>query len=316
MSNNVPYRQVVVNTHAFAIMAHDHFDLCESLIRLVEHPRAFVVLHLNVDNGAEVIEKHPLLGSARLIPRTEVHWGQYDLLKVQLNLLHAAVEEGCDYVHLISGKDLPLRPVDEIMDYVDARDGTEFLAINPPKRAAEIKPRVSRYWSERLLDGKVTAGPRGVAMRAAQQASVSVQGRLGVDRTRRWGREAQTGAAWFSVTSQLARHFVNRIDWANHHLRKTFVPEEFFWATMACDSPRREYLEPESPPYYANLRHIRWPEGERGHPHTWRMADLPELAASPNMFARKFDPSVDAEVVAEVVRLAEGKGRAEVTSRS
>jgi hypothetical protein len=285
-------------------MAHDHFTLTESLVRLLEHPRTFVVLHLNVDNVAEVIEQHPVLASARLIPRIDVRWGQYSLLKVQLNLLQAALEEGFDYVHLISGKDLPLRPVEDIMDFIDAHDGTEFLAINPPKRATEVRPRVGRYWSERLLEGKVMGGPRGMALRAMQKASVSLQGGVGIDRTRRWGHEIQTGEAWCSVTSALARHFVDHMEWADHHLRKTFVPEEFFWATMACDSPRREYVEREAPPYYANLRHISWQEGAPGHPHIWRMADLPELAASPNMFARKFDPSVDSEVVEEVIRMA------------
>lgn len=288
-------------------MAHDHFAMTESLMDLVDHPRAFPVLHLNVGNIPEVLERHPRLADARLIPRIEVRWGQYSLLAVQLNLLRAALEEGFDYIHLLSGKDLPLRPVSDIIDFVDARDGTEFIAVNPRRRTEQVRSRVGRYWSERLLAGKVRPGPRGVAMRAAQQASVGLQGVARVDRTRSWGREVQTGATWFSITADLARHFVDHAEWAQRHLRHTFVPEEFFYATLAVDSPRRAYLDDDSSAWYSNLRHISWREGGRGHPHTWCMADLPELASSPNMFGRKFDPSHDPDIVAEVMRMARGE---------
>ncbi|CAN5462904.1 beta-1,6-N-acetylglucosaminyltransferase [soil metagenome] len=292
------------NRHIFAIMAHDQFELTESLIELLAHPRAASVLHLNVDNLAGVLHRHPTLDRAHLIPRVRVQWGAYSLLTVQLRLLRAALDAGCDYVHLLSGKDLPLAPVSDILDFVDSSDGTEFIHINPPAHTDQVIERVSRYWSAGLLRGKVDRGPRGAALRVPQRGFVTAQGMLGVDRSRQWGRTVHSGSTWFTVTAELAQHFVDHEGWADQHLRKTFVPEEFFYATMAIHSARRSHIDPGVSDHFANLRHIRWNPGSRGHPHTWRMEDLPELASSPNMFARKFDLTVDRDVVDAVVEMA------------
>ncbi len=293
-----------MNRHAFAIMAHDQFELTESLIKLLAHPRAASVLHLNVDNVAGVLHRHPTLARAQLIPRVRVQWGAYSLLTVQLRLLRAALDAGCDYVHLLSGKDLPLAPVSDILDFVDSSDGTEFIHINASAHTDQVSERVSRYWSARLLRGKVERGPWGAALRAPQRGLVTAQGLLGVNRSLQWGRTVSSGSTWFTVTAELAQHFVDHETWANQHLRKTFVPEEFFYATMAMHSARRSHIDPGVSDYDANLRHIRWRPRNRGHPHTWRMKDWPELASSPNMFARKFDLTVDRDIVNAVVERA------------
>lgn len=290
--------------HAFAIMAHDQFDVLDKLVALLEHPRADVLLHLNIDDVGGVIQRHPSLEAARLVSRVRVQWGTYSLMEAQENLLKAALELGCDYVHLLSGKDLPLRPVSQIIDFMDRHVGTEFVALNPPEAATKVAGRVGRYYSDRLLAGKNAGGSRGIVLRAAQQGSLRAQGLCGVDRLRTWDRPLRSGSTWFSVTSELATYFVEHAGWADAHLKRTFVPEEFFYATMAASSPVKNNVWGGAIDQPPNLRHIKWRVGNRGHPHVWTMADLPELSTSDSMFARKFDQNVDAEVIASVIKLA------------
>ena len=49
----------------------------------------------------------------------------------------------------------------------------------------------------------------------------------------------------------------------------------------------------------ACLRKIDW---GRGKPYTWQLQDYEELVHSGCLFARKFDPKVDAEIIEKIVR--------------
>ena len=293
--------------HAFAIMAHDQLNLAELFIGLLEHPQAKVLLHLNVDDIPGVVRRHPAFSKAALVPRVRVQWGTYSLLQAQFNLLTAALETDCDYVHMLSGKDLPLRPVGAIMDFINANDGCEFIEVQSAADTERMVGRVGRYHSNWLLSGKIRPGVRGLAMRSAQHVSLATQSLANIDRVRSWDRPIRSGSTWFSVTSKLARYFVSHADWAKAHLRQTFVPEEFFYATMVAGSPMSERTWSGRPGQAANLRHIKWDLTNRGHPHTWTAADSGELAESSNMFARKFDQSVDPEVIRSVVAMATPK---------
>jgi hypothetical protein len=46
-----------------------------------------------------------------------------------------------------------------------------------------------------------------------------------------------------------------------------------------------------------NLRYIAWQDLDAGSPAILRKADFARLVSSPKLFARKFDATVDAEVL-------------------
>ena len=64
------------------------------------------------------------------------------------------------------------------------------------------------------------------------------------------------------------------------------VPDEIFFQTLVLNSPHRDSVVD------ANLRYIDWPG-----PRVLRADDLDALLGSGMLFARKFDETVDAEIL-------------------
>ncbi|MGB5953652.1 MAG: beta-1,6-N-acetylglucosaminyltransferase [Ornithinimicrobium sp.] len=294
--------------HAFAILAHDQWELAEILTRSLRHPDVRIFLHLNADNASAVVKEHPALATATMVARTEVAWGTFTLLDAQLSLLAAAVAEETDYVHLLSGKDLLLKPISQLIEFFDDHAGAEFVRVKSVADTASVQDRVSHFHVDTLVGGKNVDGPLGLGMRAAQKASLAAQRVAGVDRTKAWGRPVRSGSPWFSVTSEMARYFVDHASWARQHLRRTFVPEEFFYPTMVMHSPMHQNVYAGSRGQAANLRHIRWDPGQRGHPHVWTGQDIDQLTTSSNLFARKFDMITAPEAVAAVAAMSSPQG--------
>ena len=72
------------------------------------------------------------------------------------------------------------------------------------------------------------------------------------------------------------------------------MPDETFFHTILCSSPLADRIVND------DLRLIDWSDpAER--PHIFRARDFDELKCAHDLFARKFDPTVDAEVIERVV---------------
>jgi Core-2/I-Branching enzyme len=68
-----------------------------------------------------------------------------------------------------------------------------------------------------------------------------------------------------------------------------FVPDELFFQTLVLNSPHRDSVVD------ANLRYIDW--STTPGPKVLRTDDLEALLGSGMLFARKFDETVDAEIL-------------------
>jgi hypothetical protein len=69
------------------------------------------------------------------------------------------------------------------------------------------------------------------------------------------------------------------------------VPDEIFFQTIILNSSfaRRAVND--------NLRYIEWKDPDAGSPAILRKSDFQKLASSSKLFARKFDMTVDTEVL-------------------
>ena len=72
--------------------------------------------------------------------------------------------------------------------------------------------------------------------------------------------------------------------------RRTKMPDELFFQTIMLSTPLADSVE------NGVLHYMDWSDGS-AHPAILRAADLPKLKASGKLFARKFDASVDSEIL-------------------
>lgn len=214
------------------------------------------------------------------VPRVKCYWGGFSLLRATLVGIESILASGDlpDHAVLLSGQDYPLRPPTEIERYFAARNGRNLLnhfRLPAPEWAGEggglnrlRYPHFERArYKTRLL-------------------------RLPLPRRLPEGLEPYGGMAFWALTGEtlawLMRFLGGRPE-VLRFFRRTKMPDELFFQTVLLSS-LAETVDNEL------LHYLDWSSGS-AHPATLTVADLPKLRASGRLFARKFDASVDSEIL-------------------
>ena len=284
--------------HAYLIIAHQHFELLERLVRALDSGNAGFYIH--IDRRAKGFDEERLRravkdsGNLHVYRRYRIAWGADTQIRCEMLLLEQAVRGGYDYYHLLSGVDIPLRRREEIEAFFEGRTES-FLQIKPEADNAATLDRVRYYYPLQSRIGR----PRedgGFWYGAAQQISyecVKLQRALGVDRTKAAPFAYCRGGNWFSIAHELAAYVVERRREVARFFYHSLTADELFLQCLACASPYRDRIATD------NLRLIDWERTEHGgcSPHTFTMDDWAMLTASDKLWARKFDPGTDASVI-------------------
>ncbi len=103
-------------------------------------------------------------------------------------------------------------------------------------------------------------------------------------------------ATWWTITSDCARYILKFIK-ENSKVRRfakfTWASDEFLIPTIIMNSPFKDSVVQD------NFRYIDWSLG--GHnPKILTIADFEHMRNSKKLFARKFDPLVDSQVLDQI----------------
>lgn len=285
--------------HAYLIAAYENYYVLERTMRLLDDDRNDIYLHVDRKaRGFDAPKFAAICSRSRLtlLPRKNVYWGDYTQVASAISLLRAALTSGGDYgyLHFLSDSDMPIKSQDEIHTFFEANAGKEFVAFNQWPRWADDWIHYS-YPLNRLLRA------RSATVRKAYQRfrhwSLALQKRAGRRRNLRAEVDVKYGSDWFSISRELAAHVVSNEDAIRKMFRRSFLPSEFYLQTLVWKSEFRERVFDYDNPYRSNLRHIDFQRGSGGSPHTFRIEDLDELLQSDRLFARKFSPIVDRQVI-------------------
>lgn len=291
--------------HAYLIMAHNHFDLLQKELYLLDDERNDIFIHIdskvkNVDEA--YITKKVTKSQVYFISRIDVKWGGYSVAQCTINLLKTAMnKEEYSYYHLLSGADLPIKNQDVIHDFFQKNKGFEFVSFDRPQIGENEAKRVRRYYWFQDVYGRNHKSFPFVVLFALDKISLKVQDILKVNRFKKEKAVLQKGPEWFSITHELAEIVVNQEKWIKKHFSHTRCCDEVFLQTVLNNSKRQAHIYQNGlcgKKTNACLRKIDW---GRGKPYTWRMEDFQELVQSEYLFARKFDPAVDDEIIEKIV---------------
>jgi hypothetical protein len=268
----------------YLIRAHTAPEQLERLVgRLNEGDVRFYV-HVNqlTDDETFAAMQAGLAGRENVVwvPRVKCYWGGFSLLRATLVGIESILASGDlpDHAVLLSGQDYPLRPPTEIERYFAARNGRNLLnhfRLPAPEWAGEggglnrlRYPHFERArYKTRLL-------------------------RLPVPRRLPEGLEPYGGMAFWALTGETLAwlmRFLGERPEVLRFFRRTKMPDELFFQTVLLSS-LAETVDNEL------LHYLDWSSGS-AHPATLTVADLPKLRASGRLFARKFDASVDSEIL-------------------
>jgi hypothetical protein len=277
---------------AYIISAYRLPDLLVRLVRRLDAPGTTTCIHVDARSPEAVYRAmvEPLRDrpNVRFLPRHPCHWGDFGHVAATLKGLRALVTSGrpFDYVVLLTGQDDPLRSNAEI-------EATLREMPIPNEHWTDGGTDRIENWHFRVGD-RVLPFPGAPFRDGLLNAAWSLPARL--FRLRRRfpaGMTPYGGSSYWMMPADCAR-YVDAFVRANpdfvRFFRRVIVPDEIFFQTIVMNSPFRGRMAPD------DLRYVDW-EGNGDHPKILTMEDFDDLMSSSRLFARKFDPQVDAAVL-------------------
>ena len=287
--------------HGFLILLHNNYEQVRKLIILLDNENSYIFLHIDKksnfrdENASKFVEAVHL---ARIIfvDRISVQWGGYSQVQATLNLLKKANEYDLDYYHLISGGDFPLTSWKAFDDFFKKRKGVQFVSYVPEQYQQNFQKRVKYYW---LFQEKIGNPKRAIRQKNVyvifllllQRVLVFAQKVLGVDRRKRNEDVSfRAGSNWVSITEEFLDYVISKEKWIKDTFKDTLCADEVFITTLLSNSKFSDKVQ-------NNQRYIDW---GRGNPYTFRISDYDELMKREELFARKFDETVDSQIIDKI----------------
>lgn len=295
--------------HAYCIIAHNDRHCLETLLEMTDDSRNDIYL-LPDRKSPPSLTEGLRCSRARLnvIPkekRVDIRWGGNSQIKAELTLMEAVVETGgYDFVHLLSGVDLPLKTQDEIHAFFDnAPKGANFIELDEGENIdRHLNNVTSRYYPfiehQRKVGSGVAATVRLMTARLARHAFLGLQKAVGYKRD--WhGLRLGKGLNWASMSEDFCRYLVEQRRFILKRFRGVPCADEIYKQTMALNSRFDATIHAYSRGNSEGIRLMDWKRGniKAGNPYVWRMEDWEELDTAFEPFARKFSSSEDKAVI-------------------
>ncbi len=277
--------------HAYLILAHHKYDLLQRLIDCLDDARNDIYVHIDKKSRIPSVSAK-YAGLYLLDERIDIRWGDVSMIEATLLLLEVALTRNnkYDYLHLLSGQDLPLKSQEFIYNWFESHGGKEYLStsIKSENQLSE------RRWHHYHLFPRYFKSDNFI-IRALRSLFLRFQEVFGIRRNKEV--DFRGGSQWFSITSEFASYFLSQKGWINKVYNHTFCPDESVLQTIAWHSPFRDKIEDN------NLRYINWKSGSL---FDITSEDLDDVISSNAFFARKFGEE-DSNLLDKIVNLVSNK---------
>ncbi len=283
---------------AYIVLAHVQPRQLARLIRRLHTPEEAFFVHVDrkVDAGPFLSEmgEAARLPNVHFLDRTKVYWGAFGQLEATLTGLNAAAATAVpyDYLVLLTGRDYPIKPLDQIRAELSARSGRIFLE----HRSLPIAEWGEEGGLERLTHRHIRLFhprrrfPPPIRDRYIRYGHV----RLPQQRRTPEGLRAYVGSAFWWLPRdcvEYVRRYVDEHPEVLRFFRHAFAPEESFFQMVLLNSAHAERVVNDQ------LRYTEWRPEDWPHGSTLRAEDLPKLASTEKLFASKFDDRRDAKIL-------------------
>jgi hypothetical protein len=270
---------------AYFIMLHHKFSQSCWLFDAIYTEEDVFLIHVDKKSNDKFYDQVRsyigTLPNVSFLPRRAVTWCGWSSVSVELQAMRVLLDSDVRWQYLInvSGQDYPIKSVEFIKKKLQAEWPRNFIRAWSFAKVQELEPDDPHL--KRILVFDVFGRLVRTSIRLPFPASIDIK---------------YKGSAWHMLTRDFCRWLLRsptrrRIE---KLVKYTWNPDELFFPTLIMNSPHRDLRTEDFG------REIIWPG-----PKTLRMEDYERLSASQALFARKFDDSVDQEVL---VHLASDNG--------
>lgn len=267
---------------AHLILTHKNPAQLERLIRALGHPGFDFYVHLDKKTDAAPFLYLSQRENVHFIQnRTPVYWAGFGTIQATLNGFREILPKGgYDYINVISGQDFTLRSAATIYDYIEKRQGKEFITCESIEGSWSIAAdRVRKY---HLINWRIPGKYR----------LEKLVNRLLPPRKFPFDHQIVGRANWFTLTPAAIRYcldFLEQHPRLIRYYKYCWGADEFIFSTLLYNSSFKNNI-------VDNLVYVDWTGQTQGHPRILRAYDLPALQATDKLFGRKFDMDTDEEI--------------------
>ena len=279
------------------------YKLPNLLIRIVERLQADnVVFFIHVDKKTSTAFFNDIkdrLGSYKNVNFLERHicnWGDFGHVKATLKGISALLSQDIvfDYVILLTGQDYPIKSTEDINSFFLKNKGKSFMSfVRLPDKNWDVVDRLERrfFYLGALHVGlplRIEGGRFAPLNPLKKFINIFFPKRSFVSNMQPYG-----GLSYWALSNEAIRYVMNFLEAHPEYERffkSTLISDEFFFQTILMNSPLKEEVVNNS------YRYLIW-YGKSRNPGVLTMADFSHLCSSDCLFARKFDPKVDEEIL-------------------
>lgn len=282
---------------AYVIMAHKNpLQVCRLVSRLND---GFSDFFIHIDKTVAIAPFEILKEISQVVQfveRADSKWGGFGFVQASLNGLKAVRDSNkhFDRVFLLSGQDYPIKSNDHINDFLEKYPKSVFIEYFPipDYQKWNGKDRGGLYRVDKFYFGLKW-------YELLQSKSINLLSTYLPFLRRKIPNEMKpfAGSAWWSVDLYTLNYILdydtNHPEYRAFH-QSTFVPDELFLQMIVGNSKDEVLLKSLE---NDNRRLIIWENSAAAHPNTLKANDFAAIQASEQLFARKFDEKMDAEIL-------------------
>jgi len=224
-------------------------------------------------------------------------WSGFEMARVQMDAMAEALRMDSQWTHFINltGQDFPIKSREQIVGFLNASPRTSFISWFDPLKTTywkNARDRISRHYFESAFVQRLLFFP-GIGRRIRSLFDWHARPALPFYRKEMPQDFQYFGGSNHGVFSREAAQYLNEdpraqriIQWSKH----TLHANEIVFQTALLNSPLKPFLQ------NTDLREIDFNPASP-HPHIFTIGDIDTLIHSRQLFARKFDESLDREVL-------------------
>ena len=293
----------IVEKIAILILAHNKFSQLSKLIEQFDVNLFDIYIHVDLKTKVNPAFKDFILKKRNVVllqdeARVKTFWGGFSMIEAELRLLRTARQKKHLFYILISGQDLLIKKSRDLFNFLSSNKAFNFNSYSSEGEDGRFLKRFEVYWPSFLRS------PRNCSRYARAVYMIITGGRAHTFSflKRNFSTEYNFiyGSQWFAYNSETVDyifHFLDENPRFIKEFRTVLIPDESFFLTIIGTS--KDILSSVKP----GLTKIEWLKGLR-HPKVFRSDDFLELEKSTCFFARKFDETVDSEIIDKIIALS------------
>ena len=304
---------------AYMILAHHQPLQLARLVSRLSQPCAYFYIHIDKKSKEinKIREQLSKFERVQIISNNEVNWMGFTTIDAELDLMKLAHNSGIDFKYyvLLSGQDYPIKSNVYINDFFSSHSN-DFLGYNKISYMADNFKNKHKYYHFRDVPYINPRNPKKIPFLV--YLYFGIHNRLVKHLPERKfynNMELYFGPQWFALTKETIDYilkFISANDGYIRSMKNTDGPDETFFQTIIMNSERKtnvydygKFLDwlkvrkdsEEFIPGYSSLRYMDWSAHLTSKPAVLDNSYYETLIESMDLFGRKFDEKVSAELM-------------------